>query len=276
MAKGMAEQRAEGPVAGDTDSPDPTLAGYHLLVTRPAPDADALCKTLQAAGATTYRAPMLAIEMLEASPEQRAIAQNLDRYAHVIVTSRHAVSASLPLLADFWPQWPLAQHWFAVGNGTADALTRYGIDAQVPEDTRSEGLLALPLLTNVADARILLVCGEGGRQALTQTLTQRHAQVTRLAMYRRHAGSECGGALDAFRDIRAAIGRRIALVTSAGALQNLLALTPWLPGSDVALLVVSERIAAIARQAGIRDVFVAAGAGDEHTLSALLQRAASA
>ena len=53
-----------------------------------------------------------------------------------------------------------------MGGRTAEQLAAAGVRARVPEQPTSEGLLALPALSTVAGARVLLVCGEGGRGEL--------------------------------------------------------------------------------------------------------------
>lgn len=249
--------------------PGISLGGCHVLVTRPAARAGLLCEQLAALGAGVLAAPMLAIEPLPETPAMRTLVQALDHYDFVIVTSLNAVDAFMPLASAFWPQWPVAQQWLAVGAATATALARFGVAAVVPDDATSEGLLALPALDAVEGRRVLLVAGEGGRDMLEKTLAARGAQVTRIATYRRVVVTAGRATLDAFRDISAPTGRRVALVTSAEALQNLLALAPWLPGSDVVVIVASERIAAAATRAGIRHLRVADGAGDDSQLAAL-------
>lgn len=261
------------------------LSGWHVLVTRPAGRGDALAGQLRELGAQVGMAPLLAIEALPVSSEARHVAQQLDTYDIVIVTSVNAVQAWLPVLADFWPQWPLAQSWVAVGQGTAGALAAYGITAQTPATPTSEGLLAMPVLADVRDRRVLLVAGEGGRDAIERSLRADGAFVTRLATYRRiqtTAGRDaiaalataCGSDLpEASADIPGGKPHGAVLVTSADALQNLLALAPWLPGSRVLLVVASERIAARARAAGIERLVVAAGADDARQVAALLRQA---
>ncbi len=256
--------------ATETDRP---LAGRHVLVTRPAALVDALVAMLVDAGASLYRAPLLRLEPIPESPALRAHAQELDRYDILIVTSRNAVHYGMPLLARFWPQWPVAQRWLAIGAATAAALATHGIDATAPADARSEGLLALTALRNVAGRRVLLITGEGGRELLEETLAARGATVSRLAVYRRIGAPDAAVAINAFRDILVdapdGVGTRAALVTSSEALQNLLGLAPWLPGSDVRVVVASERIAAQARAAGITNISTAQGADDTHMVAAL-------
>ena len=60
--------------------------------------------------------------------------------------------------------------WIAVGQKTAQALAEYGLDSVVPEVERSEGMLQLPVLQNLAsDASIAFWRGEGGRQFMMDT-----------------------------------------------------------------------------------------------------------
>ncbi len=254
----------------DTDRP---LAGRHVLVTRPAALVDALGTMLVNAGASLYCAPLLRLEPIPENPSLRACAQELDRYDIIIVTSRNAVHYGMPLLARFWPQWPVAQRWLAIGAATAAALATHGIDATAPADARSEGLLALTALRNVAGRRVLLITGEGGRELIEATLTARGATVSRLAVYRRIGVPDAAVAINAFRDTLidapADASTHAALVTSSEALQNLLGFAPWLPGSDVRVVVASERIAAGARAAGITNISTAHGADDAHMVAAL-------
>lgn len=254
----------------------PALAGWQVLVTRPAGVADALCQALAAAGAQVHRAPLLAIEPLPESAVDRAVAQDLDRFDIVIVTSRHAVQHGISRLADCWPQWPAQQRWLAVGAATASALTAHGIHAEAPADARSEGLLGLPALSDVAGRRVLLLTGEGGRGLLDSTLVARGALVTRLAVYRRVADDHAGAALDAFRHTAGNPGARAVLVTSGDALQNLLRLAPWLREDGSHLVVASDRIGALARAAGFTRITVAASAVDDVLLDTLIHLAGDA
>lgn len=244
-----------------------------MLVTRPADRVDALRHELTALGAQVFVAPLLTIEPLPFTSELREIAQHLDRYDIVVITSANAVQAWLPRVADFWPQWPIDQTWIAVGAGTAAALGEFSIPARVPAEATSEGLLALPLLTDVNQRRVLLVAGEGGRDAIENTLRDRGAVLTRIATYRRIPCAAHRLTIDAFGDKPEAANTSAVLVTSAAALQNLLALAPWLRSAQAVLVVASERIATLARNAGISRVCVAGGADDAQQIKTILQLA---
>lgn len=264
-----------------TAQPDP-LAGWPVLVTRPADTGDALTALLHAHGATVFVAPMLQVDALEETVPGRALAQQLEQFHAVIVTSRHAVQHGLPLLAQFWPQWPVGVRWLAVGATTARALGAHGLRAEAPADARSEGLLALPALQHVSGKRILLLTGEGGRGLLERELAARGATVQRLAAYRRTAVTAPTPALAAFSAAVATAGNHrpppiqgAALVTSAEALQNLLALAPTLRTAPSWLIAASARIAEAAHAAGLAHVYNADGADDAALLAALLATAAT-
>lgn len=257
------------PMTAEQPATERVLAGWRVLVTRPQHTADTLMARLQAAGAQAVHVPVLRIEALPETAGMRALAQDLDRCHAVIFTSRHAVQYGAALLARWWPQWPVGLHWLAVGSTTAGALREHGITARAPADARSEGLLALPALQEVAGQRVLLVTGEGGRGLLERALAERGATVTRLECYRRLADPDAGAKLDAFRDTRNEGIRSVVLVTSTDALQNLLNAASWLRAQPLPVLCAGDRIAEAARAAGLTRVVAAGGADDESLFSAL-------
>jgi len=131
-----------------------------------------------------YR-PILNIEPVGLDGNGREIVQNLDLYDHIIFISTNAVVHGLRPLADRWPQWPVNLKWYAVGDSTAAQLKMAGIDPLVPVEFSSEGLLALPELTQVESQRVLIVRGQGGRETLKETLIKRNAIVDYLEVYQR-------------------------------------------------------------------------------------------
>ena len=116
----------------------------------------------------------------------------------------------------------------------------------------------------------MIIRGEGGRRRLQAPLQARGVILEELAVYRRMPAA-CR--LDV-PDDWLAVQLDAAVVTSVAGLQGLLAMaTPaaleWV--MDAALVVVSERVAAAARQAGWVAVTVADGADDTALLAALEQ-----
>ncbi|KGE04019.1 uroporphyrinogen-III synthase [Pseudohaliea rubra] len=241
-----------------------------VLVTRPAGQADSLCGRLEAAGFAVVRQPLLALEPFAGLPAaQRRLVQELDRFQHCIFISSNAVRFGLELLQRAWPRWPAGVACYAVGDSTAAALRDAGLSVRTPgADMTSEGLLALPALCAVTGQRVLIVKGEGGRQALRETLGSRGAEVEELACYRRVAPAVDGAAL-AERLQHDAV--RLILISSGEALANLTALlkpreTHKL--ADITLVVPSARVAEDAVSAGWQQPVVAANAADDAMLAA--------
>jgi uroporphyrinogen-III synthase len=74
----------------------------------------------------------------------------------------------------------------AVGTTTATVLEKCsGREVLVPQDQRSEGVLALPQLQDVADKHIVIVRGNAGRELIKKGLQQRGAHIHYVQSYRR-------------------------------------------------------------------------------------------
>lgn len=184
----------------------------------------------------------------------------------VIATSPAAVRAAAAL-QPLRPQ--RGQRFCAVGSATAAALRRAGVDAPLsPARMDSEGLLALPALAQVDGRRTGLLTAPGGRDLIGPALRARGAMVVRADVYRREARPLPAAALARLRAARAPL---LLPVSSGEALQRALAAAP----ADVVerlraarVLAASARLAALAREAGCRDVLVAAGPRPAQLLAA--------
>ena len=84
------------------------MTGWRLLLTRPAAESAQLAASLAAAQVFSCSLPLLEIEALSETPEQRALILELERYSAVIVVSKPAARLGLQLLDRYWPQPPLA------------------------------------------------------------------------------------------------------------------------------------------------------------------------
>ncbi|MDG2047171.1 MAG: uroporphyrinogen-III synthase [Halioglobus sp.] len=248
------------------------FASRRVLVTRPAGDAsDMLCASLKMDGYKVFSQPLL---VLQGSPKltvaQCQMVLQLDLYQHVIFISSNAVHFGMPLIEDRWPHLPIAVNWYAIGAATAAKLERFNVEAFTPGRVMtSEGLLALTLLQNVRDQRVLIVKGHGGRDTLAQELTRRGALVDELPCYTRclpemHAG-ELAANLTQWRI-------DVILITSGEGLSNLqVLLTPAETNNlkRIALIVPSPRVAGMAHSAGFDQVVTAENASDLAMLRAL-------
>lgn len=243
-----------------------TLSGIGVLVTRPAGQAQALCRLIEAAGGRAIALPAAAI--LPVSDPEPARALLAARWDLIIFVSRNAVEQALPLLPG--GRLPADPTIAAVGQATARALAAAGRDPDLVPGGRfdSEALLAMDAMEDVLGFRVLIVRGEGGRPTLSETLAKRGASVTYAEVYRRVRSQIDPSPLLAHwsRDIQ------VATATSDDILQYLLELfTPDGRDTLVAtpLVVVSERTAELARSLGFARVEVAERAGDEEILAAL-------
>ena len=228
------------------------LANQRILVTRPAEQAEPLCQQLEHLGAIVLRLPTIAIQAISSNCHWQD-------YALAIFISRNAVEfANLKDLQGV--------QIAAVGQATQAALQQHGFDALcAPSPYNSEALLTMDALHTVGCKRVVIVRGEGGRELLAQTLQERGARVDYCDVYRRIQPSLPTWAED-FEQPDTAI---ITSVTGLENLQQMLGHCGWL--LDLNLLVISQRIAEVARELGFRGkIFIADRASDEGLIDALL------
>lgn len=151
----------------ETDST--RLTGKTIVVTRPTAQAQALMHTLQSHGATALHCPTIDIQPIDWS-----LNTPIEDFDCIIVMSANAIPSRCPI--------PV----IAIGPGTQKALHAAGIKvSELPEQFNSEGLLALDILQNVQNKKMLIFCGENPRPLLHNTLTKRGASVTQVFCYRR-------------------------------------------------------------------------------------------
>lgn len=248
------------------------MSDWRLLLTRPAEDCAALAQTLAGQGLFGHCLPLLAIEPLDETPEQRSLLLDLDRYCAVIAVSKPAARLGLERLDRYWPQPPMRQRWFAVGAATGTLLRDWGLDAHWPEQgDDSEALLALPALQQALagpDPQVLILRGDSGRDWLAEQLRERGVRVDYLPLYRRVLPDYPAGTLQAILREQALN----ALVVSSGeGLAHLqqLAGSDWPALAHLPLFVPSARVAALARAAGAQDVRNCHGASAAALLAAL-------
>jgi uroporphyrinogen-III synthase len=242
-----------------------------VLVTRPAGQQQSIVASLEASGCTVFHQPLLELQPLdELGLQSRQHIVDLDLYQQVIFISGNAVRFGMEHIENYWPQLPVGITWYAVGETTARLLEERGITAISPEgDMSSEGLLALPGLQSVDGQRLLIVKGEGGREALRAELRNRGAKVDTLNCYRRRCPSLAPG------DLARRLGQwgiKIVLISSGEGLANMLELlsaeeTTKFRG--MRLVVPSVRVERLARQAGFSQILTAANASDGAMITAL-------
>ena len=254
------------------------MSAWRLLLTRPAEDCAALAQTLAAQGVVSHCMPLLAIEALDETPEQRSAFADLQCYCAVIVVSKPAARIGLQLLAQHGAPTPDLP-WFSVGAATAAVLAEQGLGVHFPDlGDDSEALLALPALQQAIAApapRVLILRGEGGREFLAERLRSQGVSVDYLPLYRRVLPQYAPGELS--RQVRAE--RLNGLVVSSGqGFEHLLQLAgdDWPALARLPLFVPSPRVAEQARAAGAQIVVDCRGASAAALQAALEQFPAAA
>lgn len=177
-----------------------------VVVTRPAPEAEAWCRTLRGAGFEAVALPLLAIGPLPETGRAalRAAWAELPRYRVVMFVSAAAVQHFFDAAPAGRP-WPAGTRAWAPGPGTAAVLARHGVlpqDTDTPADAAaqldSESLWAAAGHRVAPGDAVLIVRGARsdhddpsqaghGRAWMAERLTQAGALVTQLAAYRRGA-----------------------------------------------------------------------------------------
>jgi uroporphyrinogen-III synthase len=254
-----------------------SLEGRRILITRPVGQADFLLHSLQDRGASAVHLPLLAIEPLnplhdaEKIQHARTLVQQLDNFSKIIFISTNAVTHALPLMENFWVEWPLGVAWYGIGSATQLALQKHAIDVAGINDNAvnnamtSESLLSLPAFADLQQQRILIVQGEGGRELLSPVMQQRGARVDALVCYRRTVPQTLADDWQAI----ATQPLDAVLISSGEGLQNWLALPEIDRYRQTLLVTPGERVAVQARAAGFQQVIVAENASDKAMFAAL-------
>ena len=264
-----------------------SLAGFHLLVTRPTAQAQAWAAQLQGLGAQVTQEPMLVIEPLSDSGQDsdktlletaKQHVLQLDSYQKLLFVSQNAVENFMPWLDQYWPQLPVGLDFFAIGASTAKQLqiSLNQLDTVAGGHTdsamNSEALLNLPALQAVNGEKIAIVRGVGGRTLLGDTLSQRGATVDSIAVYRRVAPmiSDWHNVKDFINDPKT--DHKIIVTHSAETIENLCKLTPqYLLNKlkTLPLLVPGKRVCDYGHQKGFNTIITAHNATHASMIEAL-------
>nr|WP_241696109.1 uroporphyrinogen-III synthase [Solimonas terrae] len=171
---------------------------------------------LEARGATALRLPLQSIEPVrQTATAARALAQARAAEAWIF-TSANAVRQARRIDSGVWPRS------IALGAATAAVLRQLGCEVDLPDGAySSEAVLALPALQDVGGRRIVIVTGEGGRDALESALMARGAELEVIAVYRRVNLPH-----DPQSAARMVEQADVAVITNGEALARLMALMP--------------------------------------------------
>ena len=245
------------------------LKGLRVLVTRPAHQAEPLCRLIEAGGGIAMRFPTIEIAPPSDPQALKSAVAQLDRFDLAVFVSPNAVTRAFAAIGA--GGLPSKLQVACVGTGSARALAQHGVsDALIPARSDSEGLLELAPLQHMQDKRVAIFRGEGGRELLGEQLRRRGADVIYVECYRRVRPQTDSSAL-----ARGFLQRGIDVVTvtSADALRNLHDMIGTAAAALLArtpLVVVSERLRDLAHELGLQGpVLVTTSASDDALVEAI-------
>lgn len=248
-----------------------------VLVTRPARQADGLCRLLEEAGYSAIQLATIEIREPDALEPLQSLAESLQNYDLAVFISVNAVTRGLDYILAR-RDWPQQVKIASVGASSAAALREHGLVADlVPvHQYNSEALLALDELQDMRGKRVVILRGNGGREHLRDTLRARGAEVDYVEVYRRVCPATDSQLM---RSLLQPGALDVITVTSNETLQNLFSMAggrgqPQLRA--LPLVVASERQAQLAQELGFEHAAVVAkNAADAALVEAVKRFAAS-
>jgi uroporphyrinogen-III synthase len=213
--------------------------------------------------------PVLAITDVQDRTLMRKAAIQLDQFDLVVFVSPNAVTKMLDVVTEH-RTWPRSLLVATMGRSSENELATCGVTNVISPKVRfdSEALLELPELQAVGGKRVLICRGDGGRELLGQTLTERGAQVAYLTCYHRIRPATDPAPLLALWEA----GRLDAVtLTSSEGLVNFCSMIgrlgmAWLKNTPC--FVPHERIAEFAEREGIKNVILTSH-GDDGLVSGM-------
>lgn len=159
------------------------LSGLTVLNTRPQETSYLLTQEIEKLNGLSVDLPCIKIS---AKTDWLKTLPDLQTVHKAIFTSINAIDNFFPLLRESNITWPEHITNFAIGKGSANALSQQEIVVHaIPREAHSESLITHPMLQNVGNENILLIKGVGGRTVIFNYLQQKGANVCKIETYRR-------------------------------------------------------------------------------------------
>lgn len=238
------------------------------LIVRPKGKCEATVEQFKRSGLPAFGLPIIQTIAIESGIEAFAHLMATQPIDILIFVSTNAAQPVKPYLEQACLEGAYSEGGGAmiccVGSSTARRLSSLNCQLRVPKDESSEGLLALNELKDVADKRIVIVKGEGGRTLLQEELAKRGAKLSCFDVYKRRVVEP--EKLDLSWQNESI---EYVIVTSVELLKATLAHFEKL--IDKHWIVSSERIAKAAKTLGIQTVTVTISARSEDLIAAINQ-----
>lgn len=241
------------------------LRSLHVLVTRPTGLAEPLCAEIQNHGGTTTHFPVIEIHAPENTESLQHAIGAVNNYDIALFISPTAVKQAAKHIS----LSSLTPTIGAIGDATCRALQNENLHVQIkPEGHNSESLLEHPLLQSVSieGKRIIIFKGEGGRELLADSLSNRGATVFNTDVYKREIPKHYSPLTTSeLTDID------VILISSGEGITNLLNMTEDIDGlTELQLIVPGARCAKIAKESGFKSIITTENATNASFITTLL------
>ncbi|MFQ3228685.1 uroporphyrinogen-III synthase [Reinekea sp.] len=125
-------------------------------------------------------------ESLAQSEEVKQLWMNIDQFKVVHCVSPEAAQALIDQLDIYWPMIPAGVNWTCNGPGTANVLNQHDLPTQYPEaGYTAEDVIELVATLLEPHDSVLIVKGEGGRNAFKEYFASTGQKATEVFVYRR-------------------------------------------------------------------------------------------
>ncbi|URJ30519.1 uroporphyrinogen-III synthase [Candidatus Blochmannia vicinus (nom. nud.)] len=237
-----------------------------ILITRPSPYGEKLVNKLLSIGKFAYHLPLICFSTGKTLSFLEQRLNLLSTGDLLCIVSQNAIKYAHSQLLSLGISWPTRLVYYSIGRATSIKMYKLsGIAPKYPKDKEtSENLLQLPELIYSYGKRVLILRGSNGRTVLDDTLQKRGALVLSCECYRRQL-------LQYNREEQSCrlleLNIKTVVVTSGEILKQLYYLIPkfyrtsWL--IRCRLIVVSLRLAKLAKSLGWTDIIIACSANND-------------
>lgn len=247
----------------------------NILITRPSPDGEELVNKLLSIGKFAYHLPLIYFSPGTSLSLIKKKLSFLSKGDFLFIVSQHAVEYAHLQLLNMQTCWPNTITYYSIGRKTSLKMHKLsGIKSKYPENKEtSEHLLQLPeLIYNISGRRALILKGNNGRNLLQDTLRKRGASVFCCECYTRKLHKY--SSIEQYNRM-IHLNITIIVVTSSEILNQLYYLIPkryrttWL--IRCRLIVISPRLAALAKKLGWTDIIITHSANNNTILTNLIK-----
>lgn len=161
-----------------------SLNGKVVMITRALDQSKGFAKLLEKEGAIPFLFPTIKTRLIELSPDEERIIENIDSFDCVVFSSVNVVKYFFSLLETKGLELPKSVEVAAVGPSTAALLTTRGIDVDlVPDEYIADSLVEALAKSLYPNSKVLIPRARVTREVLAPELERRGFVVQELVIY---------------------------------------------------------------------------------------------